>query len=55
MVNNILISTLSKILLICGIILGFYVQFNGTSLVGGGFPAGCIFGSIIILFAIQNS
>ncbi len=48
---NVLDKALTNILKYACIVLGIYLQFSGTSSVGGGFQAGCIFGSLTIFIA----
>jgi multicomponent Na+:H+ antiporter subunit B len=54
MQNNILAYYLTKYLIICAIPLLILIQFSGTNSVGGGFQAGCIAATIVIVVVTTN-
>ncbi|MFO1129960.1 MAG: MnhB domain-containing protein [Rickettsiales bacterium] len=52
--ENILLKNITKFLILIVFPIVLLVQLSGTSSVGGGFPAGCILGSILIFLLYRN-
>lgn len=50
--NNLILKVIAKLLLPVVVLFAFYVQFHGDYSPGGGFQAGVIFSSAILLYAL---
>lgn len=52
--DKIIIGSLSNLMLPILLIFGLYIQFYGENSPGGGFQAGIIFGTILIIYALVH-